>query len=219
MIKLVIGSMVLCHLIVSSPDGKEDSILKLVGEVQEFQDAHKYVEDLEKREAYKVHRKTLIVKGISHEGLFLIEPTACMIVKTEDDLQKEMERPIEVNPTPVVELEKEEKKPLREQIKEIIQPKKDEEKKPVVKKPKVKKKVAPKLVAPTTPVKVEKAPVIDKKEEMPPQAIPVPESKPQDKDEVSSVELKPDPKKSVEEEKPFEKEEKPKKKGILDYLK
>lgn len=89
MIKIVIGSLVLCHLLVPGPESQtSEKTIKVLGEVLEIQKGSKYIEVQESREALKVETDVLIVKGKNTPGIYQIDSLACLSVRNETDEER-----------------------------------------------------------------------------------------------------------------------------------
>lgn len=94
MIKVVIGSMVLCHLLVPNPNSQNVSaenepIVKVLGQVVDMQKGSRYIEKVDDKQALRVDRDILIIKGQNREGLYQVDSRACMLVRDESPEERE----------------------------------------------------------------------------------------------------------------------------------
>ncbi len=93
MIKVVIGSMVLCHLIMpgtpTTSSEESQKIMKILGEVKDIQKSSRYIEKVENKEALRVDKDILVVQGKNKEGLYQIDSRACMVVRDESLEERE----------------------------------------------------------------------------------------------------------------------------------
>lgn len=93
MVKVVIGSVVLCHLLMptTAPQQQEGgpAVTKILGEVVDIQSGSRYIEKKETKQALRVDTDILVVKGKNKEGLYQIDSRACMLVRDESPAEKE----------------------------------------------------------------------------------------------------------------------------------
>lgn len=94
MIKVVIGSMVLCHLLVPNPtsqnvNSENEPIVKVLGQVVDMQKGSRYIEKVDDKQALRVDRDILIIKGQNREGLYQVDSRACMLVRDETPEERE----------------------------------------------------------------------------------------------------------------------------------
>lgn len=88
MVKVKIGTMVLCHLLSGTPqnEGEAPKITKILGSIQEINvgKVPKIYEDPVKRIAYRVMGDELLVKT-TQGALYQIDVNACMAIKESTD--------------------------------------------------------------------------------------------------------------------------------------
>jgi hypothetical protein len=93
MVKVVIGSVVLCHLLMPSTpqDTNQQSpgITKILGEVVDIQTGSRYIEKKEDKQALRVDTSIIVVKGKNKDGLYQIDSRACMLVRDETPEERE----------------------------------------------------------------------------------------------------------------------------------
>lgn len=93
MMKVVIGSMVLCHLLVtgevSQTNNENQPIVKLLGQVTDIQKGSRYIEQVDKKQALRADRDILIIKGQNRPGLYQVDAKACMLVRDETPEERE----------------------------------------------------------------------------------------------------------------------------------
>lgn len=93
MVKVVVGSIVLCHLLSGTPNinqnQEESNIIKVLGKVIDIQKGSRYLEKVEERQALRVDKHTLIIKGQNIEGMYQVDSRACMLVRDETPEERE----------------------------------------------------------------------------------------------------------------------------------
>lgn len=197
MVKVIIGSLVICHLLSPTDQQAQEGpgVTKILGEIIDITKGNRYIEKVDKKEALEVETDILIIKGKNKEGVFQVDARACMAVRKES----EEERQERVSPRPKKTIVKEEELESentlsQEQLEEVTKEALKEEVKEIKVQPKV-----PEVKA----VEEQALPAVD---------VPVKEVAPEMKEEV-----KPEASEKKEETK---KEDKVKEenKGLLDYL-
>lgn len=94
MVKVVIGSVVLCHLLMPSQSPQNNNqekpgITKILGEVVDIQSGSRYLEDKEKKEALRADTSIIVVKAKNIDGVYQIDSRACMLVRDETPIERE----------------------------------------------------------------------------------------------------------------------------------
>jgi hypothetical protein len=94
MVKVVIGSMVLCHLLIPGQNiqvqqENSSNVTKVLGEVVDIQKGSRYIEKVDDKQALRVDTDILIVKGKNKEGLYQVDARACMLVRDETPQERE----------------------------------------------------------------------------------------------------------------------------------
>lgn len=93
MVKVVIGSMVLCHLLVpgqmqQTGEG-EQKVTKILGEIVDMQKGNRYIENVKDKQTLRVDTDILIIKGKNKEGVYQVDSRACMLVRDETAVERE----------------------------------------------------------------------------------------------------------------------------------
>ena len=90
MVKVKIGSLVLCHLLSGAPaqDGEAPKIVKILGTIAEINVGKipKIYEDPEKRMAYRVMSDELLIRT-NQGAIYQVDVNACMAVKESNDAE------------------------------------------------------------------------------------------------------------------------------------
>lgn len=91
MVKVVIGSIVLCHLLLPGKSNTpgEENITKILGEVVDIQQGSRYIEKVQDKQALRADTNILMVKGQNVPGIYQIDSRACMAVRDETDEERE----------------------------------------------------------------------------------------------------------------------------------